>query len=459
MRCSRRASILPRAVASTCRSPIRDHGAAEQRLVDDHLELDRRPGQAGERVGERGPLRVLDGCGRARARAMRQPRACAVCSTSQSRVPTNVACPAAGRRRSGPARGCSAAPCPPEADWPVPAGPRSSRSRSTRAVRRAGVGATIRAKRKRSSSSDASSACERSSSWRWRSRPPAGETASGSAASRRTPGLRQRDGHDVGHPATAVGTSGAATTEQANAASAGRGSETLPSRRSSMTARAAAPRHGGIGQSRRAAWRWRTPTARLLQFAGQPTERAGTPAAFENGGGVTLKTSGSLMRPGTGGCTTGRHRPAARARPRRSGPGGPRRYLSPDDPLDHVHDDLPHAVAASSTARWRASPTSVSALVTTRSYSLCALAWALGAHLLGRPIGLGHDLARLLPGLFEHAVRRSSVGRGGIGLGLVGRRQLVGNHRLPLLKRLLQDGQHILGDDTKDEDGTPPTRR
>ena len=78
--------------------------------------------------------------------------------------------------------------------------------------------------------------------------------------------------------------------------------------------------------------------------------------------------------------------------------------------------------AASSTARWRARSISTSALPTMRSYSLCPRACGVGAHLLGRPVGRGNDLARLLARLLEDA-SALVVGGFGVGAGLVGRLQ------------------------------------
>ena len=103
----------------------------------------------------------------------------------------------------------------------------------------------------------------------------------------------------------------------------------------------------------------------------------------------------------------------------------------------------PIRAAASSTARWRARPTSASALATMRSYSLWPRRLGVGAHLLGGALGLGDDLTRLVPRLLEHGPPLV-VGRLGVGLGLVGGLERAPDLLLALLHRLVDGGQHAL---------------
>jgi hypothetical protein len=87
MRCSRKASIRPRAVASTWRSPIwmtAPLSSASSMTTCSSTGAPARLASESESV-----VRCASSMGAAaRTRAMRQPRALAVCSTSQSSVPT-----------------------------------------------------------------------------------------------------------------------------------------------------------------------------------------------------------------------------------------------------------------------------------------------------------------------------------------------------------------------------------
>ena len=109
-RCSRRASRRPRAVASTWRSPI--WITAPLRSAGSMTTCD----STGDPAKSASDAERSDCCASstgaaARTRAIRHPRAAAVCSTSQFSVPTKSR---ADRRRwrSGPGPGCRAAPCP-----------------------------------------------------------------------------------------------------------------------------------------------------------------------------------------------------------------------------------------------------------------------------------------------------------------------------------------------------------
>ena len=62
-RCSRRASIRPTRRGVHLQVTDADQRAAEERLVDHHLQLDRRPRQGAQRLAEAAPLLLVDGGG------------------------------------------------------------------------------------------------------------------------------------------------------------------------------------------------------------------------------------------------------------------------------------------------------------------------------------------------------------------------------------------------------------
>ena len=137
--------------------------------------------------------------------------------------------------------------------------------------------------------------------------------------------------------------SGAATTELANAARRRAGSETLPSSRSSMTARRAGPRTVVSVSMPRMASLVCTKRSISSRSPARPASASASrrwPRLPRCSPGAWGSLAAPLLR-------RPRHpwcRPAARRRPRRSGPVGLGIDLAPDDLLDHVHDDLAHAI-------------------------------------------------------------------------------------------------------------------
>ena len=113
----------------------------------------------------------------------------------------------------------------------------------------------------------------------------------------------------------------------------------------------------------------------------------------------------------------------------------------------------PRRDAASSSARWRARPD----LGIGRAQQPLVLGLAtdlgVGPHLVGRPVGLGHDLAGLVAGVLEG--RPSGlVGRLGVALGHVGRLELGPDLLLAVPQRLVDGRQDVLGHHPEhDEEG------
>ena len=152
-RCSRSPRAARGRVASTCRSPTCTTTPARRRRVQGHLQLDRRAGQTGERLGQGSGARPRRRRGRPDPGDPPAAGLGGLRSTSQSSVPTmSRARPPSGPRSADQPQGGPAAPWRPAGRRRCPAhGHGAGRGRPAPTAE-PGVDSTMRAKRNSSSS-------------------------------------------------------------------------------------------------------------------------------------------------------------------------------------------------------------------------------------------------------------------------------------------------------------------
>ena len=298
------------------------------------------------------------------------------------------------------------------------------------------MAATIRAKRNRSSSSDSSSASDMSSCTAV-AKPPDSLAGLGEAQSRLLVQSFVEMAHPGADPAEGGGHLGRVDHHAGECRQPACRGRDPPLQEIEHDGAAGRPGDSGVGQRSPELVVGQHELLNRFKVGGEAGQaRPGRPPRPRRP--YTPEASGSLPGPGPGG---GGAPPAVSARSAATASSIRSRWASASTsrPMTRSTTSItisPMRAAASSTARWRARAISTSALPTMRSYSPYPACLGVGAHLLGRAVGRGDDLARLLARLFQHG-SALVVSRLRVGARLVGRLEGRPDLLLALLHRLV----------------------